>query len=127
METHYLVNECKLSKTDLQALKLINSNLFGYYPLACYIHDLEPMFDKKMYLNICRDISEIEREYRNNQFKFNAYIIKLILIKIELLLSNITVKSEDSGIELFSALSTNHMYIKTILNDLKKQIDSSAL
>lgn len=118
METRTLVYKCQIGFTELSHVNEIREELKANMKLANLCSLVDYGIDINVYLGLIRDLLELERESRNSEFFFNPLILKLIICKIELLRSNITVKSENEGLILDSVLQSAYDYLSKLLESL---------
>ena len=67
---------------------------------------------------IISDFRELIIEAKNNNFKFNAYILKLAILKIEKCMYDIQVCTDNTMLETYNILKQSRVSLISILDDL---------
>ena len=119
MQTPILIKRVDISPCDLATLKGIRRELLGNLSLARQVSGKEICFNIDNYLGVLSDLKEIEMEAYNERFCFNPYLLKLVICKLELLRSSITVKSDLLGYQLMTYIHNSIIHTKTILHSLE--------
>ena len=67
---------------------------------------------------IISDFRELILEAKNNNFRFNAYILKLAILKIEKCMYDIQVSTDNTMLETYNILQQSRVSLNSILDDL---------
>lgn len=104
MKITYLTLKNSLTTEQLLTLHTIKQNMELNRITAFQVHRIEYDFDITKYDHIINDISEILTKSKLVEGIINLYLLKMIVYKIEYLISSITHLSELDGCELLNFL-----------------------
>lgn len=118
MEAKTLIFKISLSPQVFNTINDIYSTFHNCHNAAmCYSHH-NLSFNIYTYYGIEKDLREILINSQDTKYSFNAYILMMVVNKIESLLNSLTVNTGKSGHELAIVLHDAKDQLSTILHQL---------
>ena len=118
MKLGYITSKTYLPRKHYLTIFQIYGILTGNRTTAILAFKLEYNNEIDRYDYIIKDLSEVLNKSRLNEMTLNKYLLKLIMCKLEYLISCITYNSDLLGCELICILRQAHNDITLIFNDL---------
>ena len=117
-----LIFTIQLSPADLQRVKVILANIQTTQKIHSNLTtDLIPVHFLR-FEGIIQDLSEIVLQSRTNEFKFNAYILKMAIVKLEFVLSEIQLATDQTTLDSYNLLSKCHHELKNLFAGLIESV-----
>jgi hypothetical protein len=71
---------------------------------------------------IIQDLSEIVLQSRTNEFKFNAYILKMTIVKLEFILSEIQLATDQLTLDIYALLDKDYKLLLKLFTNIIENI-----
>jgi len=117
-----LIFSVQLSPSDLQQVRiaLANIQVVQKIPLKS-VNSLFPTAFLRLE-SIIQDLTEIVLQSKTKEFRFNAYILKMAIVKLEFVLSEIQLATDQTMLNIYNDLNKCHNVLKSLYTGIIESV-----
>lgn len=118
MSKTFLIFTCQISDNHLSLIRSIEFDLHRFKTNLEHSPRIYDIIRIPEFNGILVNLEEIIKQAHSNQFRFNAYLLKMVIVKLEYIMSQIQISDELLIGDLYNKLSKARIDIICILDDL---------
>lgn len=118
MKNNILTFVCELKPRDLQRIKEFQVWLHRFNLVMKFVNKDKGLSQNSNLDSIELDLIELITQSTNQSFKFNAYLLKMIIVKLEFAMSEMIIESNLNHILQYEILHLNRKYFIQLFDEL---------
>jgi hypothetical protein len=117
-----LIFTIQLSPADLELVRDVLADIQTAHRQTIEKSSNSLNIDFFRFEGIIQDLTEIILQSRTNQFKFNAYILKMAIVKLQFILSEIQLATDQRTMDMYYVLSQCYIKLLNLFTNVLESI-----
>lgn len=118
MSKTYLIFTCNISDSHLSLIRSIKFDLHVIKSNLSHTPRIYEIIRIPEFNGIITNLVEIIQQSNSNNFKFNAYLLKMIIVKMEYVMSQLQISDEVTVWDIYNKMSKHRIDLICILDEL---------
>jgi hypothetical protein len=118
MAKTFLIFTCQISDEHLSMIRTIEFDLHTIKSNLEHSARILDLIRLPEFNGIMVNLNEIIQQANNNEFRFNAYLLKMIIVKFEYIMSQLQVSDEIIVYNIYNKMSKHRIDLICILDEL---------